>query len=72
MADKKNEAIVPARLNDENDSMPEGKVDNVVEDIVHAAEEEFSQEQYRKLLSKIDWIVLPMMWVSHPHEYQLV
>lgn len=68
MAGKKHEAIIPARENDGNESMAEGKVDNVVEDIVHAAEEEFSQEQYRKLLAKVDRIILPLMWVSHSHE----
>lgn len=64
MADKKEETIIPARQNDEIESMTAGKVDDVVEDIVHAAEEEFTPEQYRKLLAKIDRIMLPMMWVS--------
>lgn len=64
MADKKVETISPARQNDEIDSVTAGKVDHVVEDIVHAAEEEFSPEQYRKLLAKVDRIMLPMMWVS--------
>lgn len=64
MADKKEETISPARQNDEVDSMRAGKIDHVVEDIVHAAEEEFSPEQYRKLLAKVDRIMLPMMWVS--------
>lgn len=64
MADKKDETISPAQQNDEIDSVTAGKVDDVVEDIVHAAEEEFSPEQYRKLLAKVDRIMLPMMWVS--------
>lgn len=64
MADKKEETISPARQNDEMESVTAGKVDNVVEDIVHAAEEEFSPDQYRKLLAKVDRIMLPMMWVS--------
>lgn len=64
MADKKEETISPARQNTEVGSVTAGKVDNVVEDIVHAAEEEFSPEQYRELLAKVDRIMLPMMWVS--------
>lgn len=65
MDTKKEDSIVPARQNDENESVADGKVDKVVEDIVHAAEEEFSPEQYRKLLGKVDRIILPMMWVGH-------
>lgn len=64
MADKKEETIMPTRQNDEIESVTGGKTDDVVEDIVHAAEEEFTPEQYRKLLAKIDRIMLPMMWVS--------
>lgn len=71
MDDKKQEPIVPAQRNDEMESMAEGKIDNVVEDIVHAAEEEFTPEQYRKILAKIDRIILPLMWVSigNKHHY---
>lgn len=46
-------------------SVQEGKVDETnAADIVFAAEEQFTQEQYRKLLRKVDFIILPLMWVS--------
>lgn len=32
--------------------------------IVQAAEQEFTPDQYRRLLWKIDLVVLPLMWVS--------
>lgn len=63
MAEKKQEAIAPVQDAARAESFVEGKVDNAAEDIVHAAEEEFSPEQYRKLLWKIDRIILPLMWV---------
>lgn len=44
-----------------------GKVDPIEEieaaDMVNAADE-FTEEQYRKVLRKVDWILLPLMWVS--------
>jgi len=32
-------------------------------DIVHASEAEYTDEDYRKILRKVDWILLPVMWV---------
>lgn len=64
MAQEKPDPIAPARDAAQAESFAEGKIDNAVEDLVHAAEEEFSPEQYRKLLWKIDLIILPLMWVS--------
>lgn len=44
-------------------SLTDGKVDVVAEDIVNAAERhEYSDEQFRKLLRKIDLVLLPIMW----------
>lgn len=64
MAEKKQETgIAPIRDAAQAESLAEGKVGNAAEDIVHAAEEEFTPEQYRKLLWKIDLIILPLMWV---------
>jgi hypothetical protein len=49
----------------ESASVHEGKFpDTKAIDIVHAAEEEFTAEQYRKLVWKVDLILLPLMWVS--------
>jgi hypothetical protein len=49
----------------ESASVHEGKFpDTNAIDIVHAAEEEFTEEQYRKLVRKVDLILLPLMWVS--------
>lgn len=49
----------------ESASIHEGKFpDAKAVDIVHAAEEEFTEEQYRKLVRKVDLILLPLMWVS--------
>lgn len=46
-------------------SVAEGQADLDVEDVVNAAEQhEFSAEQLRKLLWKVDRILLPAMWVS--------
>ncbi|RAH85568.1 major facilitator superfamily transporter [Aspergillus japonicus CBS 114.51] len=50
-------------------SIHEGKVSDVAADIVHAAEDEFTQEQYNKLRKKIDWIILPLMWVISGTQY---
>lgn len=32
-------------------------------DMVNAADE-FTEEQYNRVLRKVDWILLPLMWVS--------
>lgn len=51
-------------------SFSEGKADIVAEDIVHAAEaHEYTDEQFRKLLRKIDFVLLPVMWVSIRSSY---
>ena len=47
-------------------SLHDGKAESfadVAVDMVHAAEDEFTDEQYKKVLRKVDWILLPMMWV---------
>lgn len=62
--EKNIESICPAHNNGRTESFTEGKLGNEAEDIVHAAEEEFTPEQYRRLLWKIDLVVLPLMWVS--------
>jgi hypothetical protein len=52
-------------------SVHEGKADYVADvaiDMVHAAEEEFTEEQYGRVLRKVDCIILPLMWVR---EHQL-
>ena len=38
--------------------------EEIAVDIVHAAEAEFTPDQYKKLLRKADFILLPLMWVS--------
>jgi hypothetical protein len=40
------------------------KVTDVAADLVQAAEEEFSDEDYRRVVRKADFILLPLMWVS--------
>lgn len=64
MADKKEDTVTAAQANAKAESFVEGKASDTAEDIVHAAESEFSPEQYRKLLWKIDLIILPLMWVG--------
>lgn len=64
MAGEKEDNVTAVRDNAMAESFVEGKVSDNTEDIVHAAESEFTAEQYRKLLWKIDLIILPMMWVS--------
>ena len=39
-----------------------GDVDPTTADILEA-EEEYTEEQYKKLLRKIDWTILPLMWI---------
>lgn len=57
----------PTEAPRESASVHEGKFpDTKAVDIVHAAEEEFTAEQYRKLVRKVDLILLPLMWVSSP------
>ena len=56
---------------EKNASVHEGKGDyipDIAADIVHAAEEEFTEEQFRKVLRKVDWILLPLMWVRVDHQ----
>lgn len=60
---EKQEAIAPAQDASRAESLAEGKIGDAAEDIVHAAEAEFTPEQYRKLLWKIDLVILPFMWV---------
>lgn len=60
---EKQEAIAPAQDAARAESLAEGKIGDAAEDIVHAAEAEFTPEQYRKLLWKIDLVILPLMWV---------
>lgn len=64
MAEKKVDDVIAAQNNAMAESVVEGKVSDTTEDIVHAAESEFTPEQYRKLLWKIDLIILPLMWVG--------
>ncbi|KAJ2973197.1 hypothetical protein NQ176_g6746 [Zarea fungicola] len=49
-----------------------GKVDPIEEieaaDMVNAADE-FTEEQYRKVLRKVDWILLPLMWICSGAQY---
>lgn len=60
---EKQENIAPVQDAAQAESLAEGKVNDAAEDIVHAAEAEFTPEQYRKLLWKIDLVILPLMWV---------
>jgi ACS family allantoate permease-like MFS transporter len=39
-------------------------IDEATADIVQA-EEEYTEEQYAKLLRKIDWTLLPLMWLAY-------
>ncbi|KAK6073570.1 carboxylesterase-lipase family protein [Seiridium cupressi] len=48
-----------ASINDGSD----GKASDVVADIVHAAEAEYTAAQYASVLRKADWILLPLMWI---------
>ncbi|KAJ5113980.1 hypothetical protein N7456_002514 [Penicillium angulare] len=51
-------------------SFEEGKItDLTAADIVHAAEDGYTQEQYKKLLRKIDFVLLPMMWLISGIQY---
>lgn len=50
-------------------SISEGKIADAVLDVVHAAEGEYTPEQYRKLLRKIDFIILPLMWICSGTQY---
>ncbi|WVQ85116.1 hypothetical protein IAT38_007281 [Cryptococcus sp. DSM 104549] len=34
-------------------------------DIVHASETEYTEDQYRRLLRKINWTILPLMWIAY-------
>ena len=55
-------------------SLHDGKLDHVTQvaaDMVHAAEEEFTEEQFRKVRRKVDWVLLPLMWVSDYQDHKL-
>lgn len=48
-----------------HDEKAQDSADAAGADIVYAAEEEFTEEQYKKVLHKVDWVLLPLMWVWH-------
>lgn len=57
----------PAELLSHKTTQPKAndlEISHAALDLVHAAEEEFTPDQYRKLLWKIDLVILPLMWVS--------
>lgn len=66
---EKQENIAPVQDAAQAESLAEGKVNDAAEDIVHAAEAEFTPEQYRKLLWKIDLVILPLMWICSGVQY---
>lgn len=47
----------------------DGKASDVVADIVHAAEGEYTAAQYAKVLRRADWILLPLMWIVSGTQY---
>ncbi|KAF3011469.1 hypothetical protein E8E14_005182 [Neopestalotiopsis sp. 37M] len=47
----------------------DGKASDVVADIVHAAEGEYTSAQYAKVLQRADWILLPLMWIVSGTQY---
>lgn len=62
--EKKIDEISSGNSNPNPESFSEGKAGGEAEDIVYAAEQEFDSEQYRRLLWKIDLVILPLMWVG--------
>lgn len=58
---------VEHHVDDEKDVaiVNEVDVDPDVIDIVHAAEGEYTDAEYKKLLRKIDWMLLPLMWLTY-------
>lgn len=50
-------------------SISEGKIGDAALDVVHAAEGEYTPEQYRKLLREIGFIILPLMWICSSTQY---
>lgn len=67
MGDKQDTDITKAEVSlppTETASVHEGKYhETKAVDIVHAAEAEYTEEQYRKLVRKVDFVLLPLMWV---------
>lgn len=47
------------------DDVAEGKVEDLVYDTVNAAEGQYSAADYKRVLRKIDLILLPLMWVCY-------
>lgn len=57
--------VTPAVLNCSTTQHGHGQETSIAaRDLVQAAEEEFTEDQYRKLVWKIDLVILPLMWVS--------
>lgn len=50
------------------DAVEEGKLTEYTLDIVQASDE-YTEEQYRKLVRKIDFILLPLMWIISGTQY---
>ena len=62
--------INPVDLNPSiHEGVHEGKANDAVADIVHAAESEYTAEQYSKILRKADWVLLPLMWIVSGTQY---
>lgn len=53
------------------DPLPVGdeKQAGLVADLVHASEAEYTPAQYRRLVRKVDWIILPLMWIISGTQY---
>jgi hypothetical protein len=62
--------IAPVALDPSvHEGIHEGKASNAAADIVHAAESEYTAEQYKKILRKADWVLLPLMWIVSGTQY---
>jgi hypothetical protein len=43
----------------------EGKLQDIVQDTINAAEGQYSEADYKKVLWKIDLVILPLMWLCY-------
>ncbi|KAJ9156304.1 Major facilitator superfamily transporter [Pleurostoma richardsiae] len=62
--DKDKDAIV-ADIRASVDDVADGKIDDIALDTVNAAEGQYTEADYKRVLRKIDFILLPLMWVCY-------
>lgn len=59
------DTVTEAGISNSTDDVIDGKIQDIVLDTINAAEGEYSEADYKKVLRKIDLVLLPLMWLCY-------